>query len=274
MPDEIVDSIKFAFGWRKGAFAKLYAYLALVGLVWFFAEEFFKTKLDWMALLQLPSAPLAGAFAAFVLLLLLSASVELLVLEFALKSRKIKTRKLAMLDFITYFFLDLAVIVAAAISAFNPRGLAVLAGLVLVSLAAAVTGHGALWAIAGILFAAYVFVFVYNMLRLSQTQFFFAWKERDLVSALGNSLSATFGNVLWLVFVNIGVFVGVGLVLLVVVGIPTLLVSFSAGGFESFPSRIVSTLLSPLMVFSFLFAGTSIFSVLLKRRKRKADWNF
>ncbi|MEM4255633.1 MAG: hypothetical protein QXR53_04900 [Candidatus Norongarragalinales archaeon] len=276
MSDGIVESAKFAFEWRKGGFKKLYFYLALLGLVWLFSEGLLAARLDWLELMraQAGTSVFAFALALTILLSFFSSAVELLVLQFALKSRKQKARKLETMDFVAYFFLDFVVLIAALTSVFNPRGLVVLVGLVLVSLIALSSNALALWVIAGILFAAYLCVFFYNVLRLSQTQFFFASRESDLFSAMGSSLSATLGNVLWLVLVNLVVYLMVGIVVALAVGVPTLAVAFSTGGMDGLGARVVSTLLSPVMVFSFLFAGTSIFSLLLKRRKKKADWNF
>ncbi len=278
MPDEIIESIRFAFDWRKRDFKKYYAYLVLLGLAWFFSEVFLRTKLDWMALMD-PSIPGASyalliALALTLLFSFFSAAVELLVLGMALKSRKQKTRKFDSMDFVTYFFLDFVVVIASLTSAFNPRGFVLLAGLVLFAVIALAANSAAAWALSGILFAIYVLVFFYNILRLSQTQFFFASQNGGLDSAMRNSLNATFANVSWLLLTSIAVFLGVAIVLLVAVGIPTLIVSLASGGFNSVPARIVSTVLSPVMGFSFLFAGSSIFALLLKRRKKKAEWKF
>ena len=278
MAGRFFNSVKFAFDWRKRNFSRLYAYLVLLALAWFFAEDFLKTRLDWTALME---NPFPAAYYAFVIALALtilfsffSALVELLVASLALKSSRLKARKLGDWDFVAYFFLDFVVLIASMSSVFNPRGLLLLALLVLAALGAVATASPVFWAIAGILLAAYVLVFFYNLLRLSQTVFSFASAERDFVRAMRASLDSTLGNVLWLFLYSLAVFACVAVALLLAMGIPVAIVAYFSSGFNTLPVRLVSIVLSPIVVFSFMFAGASVYSLLLKRRKKKAEWAF
>lgn len=278
MAGRFFESVKFAFDWRKRNFARLYAYLVLLALAWFFAEDFLKTRLDWAALMENPIPATIYVFAIALVLTLLfsffSAVVELLVTSMALKGARLKARKLGDWDFATYFFLDFVVLVTALSNVFNRRGLALLGLLVLSALGALATASPVFWTVAGILLAAYVFVFFYNLMRLSQTVFAFASGESDLVKAMRASLDATLGNVLWLLLYSIALFVCVGVVLLLAIGIPTAIVAYAAGGLNTLPARLFSIVLSPIIVFSMMFAGASVYSLLLKRRKKKAEWTF
>ncbi len=275
--DEVFDSAEFAFEWRKLDFKMFYVYLFLLALCGVFLQMLnlaFPPRLEFANDLRSGLKILALIVVFSVILSFLSSIVQALLLQFAFKSSKAKTRTLGLRDFVLFFVMSFVNCIAALMSIYNPRGLAFLGAIILfgiIAYATSVSGLGVLVVLAVI---AYAFVFMYNYLRLSQAHFFFVTTERGFFASLKKSLDATLGNALWLVFVYVVVFLMVGIVVGLIIFVPYALAALALGGFQMLVPKLVYSLLLPIASLSLAFAGVSIFKFLLKRRKKTATWRF
>ena len=275
--DEVSDSIRFAFEWRNLDFKTLFLYLLVLNLVGVGVEFFLKTSVNWVELFKsaqgLGNAILVGLL-VWLVWSFVSSCLQLLVMSFALKSLKQKTRAFTAIDFIKYFLLGFVEFLAALFSVFNIRGLALLGASIILAVLAASLGSWQLWVLFGLVFSAYCVIFLYNLMRLSQSSFFFAGTNKSIMGSMRASLDATLGNVLWLCLLYLVVLIVVLIAAFVIVTVPQTIVGLFSGGSDSLAAKTVQAVLNPVLTFSVVFGLTSVFAFLLKRKKKQPVWNF
>ena len=136
----------------------------------------------------------------------------------ALEMKKYRPIKLTLAKYVMLLVLGLVEIIVAVLSLFNPKMLWVLAGAIVLVVAglaasAAIPVLGGLLFMLGVLAAiAYMFVVIYNMLRLSVSSIAFVEKEMGIMEALKLSWKKTEGNV-WMLLLA---FVVLGIVIIVI----------------------------------------------------------
>ena len=251
MADEVEDSIKFAFEWRKFNFKTLFLYLVVLNLVWVAAELVLKANVNWIELVKSLPTLLSAVLVLLLALLVLSfvsSVIQLLVMSFALKSAKMKTRAFTAVDFVKFYILNLVAILASVFSVFNIRGLAVLGASIIFAVLAAALQFWPLWLVFGILVFVYVGVIFYNLMRLSQTPLFFAGTNKSLTSSMRQSLDATLGNVLWLLLLYVVVLIVIAIAVFIIVMGPALIAGAVGGGMDSLAYKIVYAVLNPISV--------------------------
>ncbi len=264
MADEIWDSVVFGFEWRNRNFVQYFFYLILLGFISLGVSAF--SQAMWDANTQSFWSLFALTILFYLALNLLMGIVQLHVISMALKARKLPTRGFQTVYYFKFFVLNFLAGIAALFSVYNPRGLVVLGAVVFLGALAFATGS----ALGVALLVAYLFVVIYNALRLSQAEFFFASRNKNVLGSFKDSLDATNGNCLWLVFVSLVVYVAVALPLAAAIAIITFASDFLLKSLlGDYAGASAVALLWPAVTFSIAFAGVAIYSLLLKRKRSK-----